>query len=365
MKTRNSFLRLVLWLFATAGIAACTQQQDYADIPGISPEEIPFSLHLNQSGVNTSTLQFGLYLFSKHTDASSGEDYRLDSIILPVTESSRLKFSNEELSRKTYRFLFMATPGDNTALQVTNSNFSTLTPGTPWKDIRVTEPSGRISIDNYYQVTDRSGQEILALDTLQGHLTRLVGQLIFRFIKVGEDINDQQSIDLSAVSSVFDRISSIRVDYENYTHSLAFDNQGYPYPQPTDASKQTTISQTITPTLQKFRVNLPQTDLDPVNGEPALGGEIKGYCFLPLNQQLRTTLTFTYYDTTPKCGDTSHLHDENCFSRETLTVYIPKKSAPGLSVEANAYTVNKAGIRCDRIIDIGYETNMDIITDWF
>lgn len=365
MKTRNSFLRLVVWLFAATGIAACTQQQDDPEIPGIPREKIPFSLHLNQTGVNTSTLQYGLYLFSRNTDASSGEDYRLDSIMLPVTESSRLKFSNEELSRKAYRFLFMATPGDNTALQVMNSGLSALTPGTSWKDIRIVAPSGRISIDNYYQVIDRSGQEILALDTLKGHLTRLVGQLIFRFIKIGEDINDQQPIDLRVASSVFDRISSIRVDYENYTRSLAFDEQGNPYPEPAEASDQTTISQTLTPTLQNFRVDLPQTDLDPVDGEAALGGEIKGYCFLPQSKQLRTTLTFTYYDTTPKCGDASHSHDESCFSPGTLTVYIPKKSAPGLSVEANAYTVNKAGIRCDRIIDIGYETNMDIITDWF
>ncbi len=85
MKTRNSFLRLVVWLFAATGIAACTQQQDDPEIPGIPREKIPFSLHLNQTGVNTSTLQYGLYLFSRNTDASSGEDYRLDSIMLPVT----------------------------------------------------------------------------------------------------------------------------------------------------------------------------------------------------------------------------------------------------------------------------------------
>lgn len=362
MKTKTYVIRLFIWIVSIAGITACSGQQDYPETPDVAKEGIPLSINISRTTTHTTGLEFGLYIFSRYT-GNKDSKYQLDSIILPLTERSMLKFSNKKLSQKEYRFLFMATPSDSSALKVVNTHLSTPMPGTSWEDIRIISRSDSISIDNYYQVTDRSAQEILATDTLHAQLKRMVGQLVFRFFKIGENIADLQPID-PEVSSVFDRIKSIRIDYQNFNRILAFDDTGIPYPESTPSSGGQNVSQHIQTVLQNFRLILPQKHLDPINADPVNGGEIKGYCFLPTNQQIRTTLTFIYYDTTPVCGNALHQHNKNCYPQESLTLNIPKKSHPGLSVEANAYTVNKAGIRCNRIIDIGYETNLEIDTDW-
>lgn len=362
MKNRNHLFRSILWIIAVAGITSCSDQQEYPESLAVTGKGIPLSMGFARTSDHTSRLQFGLYIFSRPV----GEDsmYRLDSIILPLAETSRLKFGNGQLTGKEYRFLFMATPDDLSALKVVDTDLTTPARGTSWEDIRVIPQGDSISVDNYCQVTDRSAQELLAADTLYGRLSRIVGQMVFRFFKIGDHITDIQPLDLNKVASVFDRIKNIRIDYENYSHAIAFDGQGVPYPKAFQ-TKQENISQNITTILKGFRLELPQPALNAVNGDPAAGGEIKGYCFLPANRQLRATVTFTYYETTPACGNALHQHNESCYHEETLTLHIPKKSVPGLSVESDAYTVNKAGIRCDRIIDIEYGTNMEIETDWY
>lgn len=361
MKTKNTLSHLFVWILITTGTIACSDPQAYPENQESFQEGIPLSLSLSGSTDYHSSLKFGLYIFSRTTE---NENYHLDSIILPLTENSCLRFNNEQLIRNEYRFLFTAGPNDNSALKVVNSALVSPTPGTIWDDIRIIPLADSISSENYYQVTDRSGQDILASDTLYGHLKRTVGQIVYRFFKIGTDITDIKPIDILTVTSVFDRIKSISIEYENYTQVLAFDAKGIPQPVGYSTEKKKII-QKIIPVLRNFRLNLPQTGLGLINQDPANGSEIKGFCFLPNNQQIRTTVTFTYYDTTPTCGDAMHQHDEKCYPQETLTLTIPKKSVPGLSVEANAFTVNKAGIRTNRIIDIGYGTNMEINTDWY
>ena len=351
-------------LVSVIGITACSGEQKSLEVTALSREGIPLSINASKSPEHLSPLQYSLYIFSRFTGIEEYK-YRLDSIILPLTELSRLKFTNEELSRKEYRFLFIATPKDNSALQVVNTSLTTPSKGTPWDDIRIITQGDSVSIDNYYEVSDRSTQELLSIDTLHGDLKRIVGQVVFRFFKIGKDIHDSQLINTETVSSIFDRIQSIRIDYENYTEALAFDTQGVPQPIANLSPDHQTITQEITTRLQNYRLKLPQQELALVNDDPAAGGEIRGYCFLPNDRQIRTVITITYYDTTPTCGNTGHNHLKSCYPLDTLTLSIPKKSAPGISVEANTYTVNKAGIRCDRIIDINYQTDMEIETDWY
>lgn len=360
MKNRNTLFRFMAGFLAIAWLTACSKEQEHTVPHTFSPDGIPLSLYMDRSVANPADLVLGLYIFSRTTGIT--DTYRLDSIILPLRQTSRLKFSNAELIRKEYRFLFWATPPDKGALKVVGTDRIMPPQGTSWEDIRVIPLTDSISPDNYYQVTDYSAEKILTADTLHGHLSRMVGQMVFRFFKIGENITDTQPIDQKKVTSVFDRIKNIRIDYENYPTALAFDEQGVPRPESVSAKQ--TITQYIRPVLQDYRLVIPQAGLDPVNGNPAEGGEIKGYCFLPAGQQIRTTLTFTYYDTTPICGNPTSQHEESCYAQDKIILYIPKKTQPGLSVESNAYTVNKAGIRCDRIIDIDYGTNMELETDW-
>ena len=86
---------------------------------------------------------------------------------------------------------------------------------------------------------------------------------------------------------------------------------------------------------------------------------------LPSDSKLRVKLLFTYYDTTPACGNGhTGVHSAACFPQRQLTLALPATdAAAGLPVAADCFTVNRAGLRCDRIIDIpvggGIETNFD------
>lgn len=362
MKTTNTLFRFLIWIISAVGVTACNDHEETPEISGTPRQGVPLSVNVARLANNEPTLQYGVYIFSR--PVGEGE-YGLDSIILPVNEDSRIKFDNSLLVRREYRFLFIATPSDNSALKVVNASLTQPLTGTLWSNIRIVPQADSISIDNYYEVTDRSGEDILSTDTIQGHLTRIVGQPVFRFFKIGTSLNDLIPIDLTTVTSIFDRIQSIQIDYQNYTPAIAFDANGIPQPEAPQSAGQSTITQKITTTLEHFRLPLPQQNLVLIQSDAANGGEIKGYCFLPNTPRLRTSLTFTYYDTTPACGDAEHAHDETCYPLRTLTLNIPKQSAPGLSVEADTYTVSKAGIRCDRLIDIEYVNNMDIITDWY
>ena len=92
---------------------------------------------------------------------------------------------------------------------------------------------------------------------------------------------------------------------------------------------------------------------------------MKGAFLLPSDSKLRVKLLFTYYDTTPACGNGhTGVHSAACFPQRQLTLALPAAdAATGLPVAANCFTVNRAGLHCDRIIDIpvggGIETNFD------
>ena len=71
------------------------------------------------------------------------------------------------------------------------------------------------------------------------------------------------------------------------------------------------------------------------------------------------------YAPRPACGNGhTGVHSAACFPQRQLTLALPAAdAATGLPVAANCFTVNRAGLRCDRIIDVpvggGVETNFD------
>ena len=65
------------------------------------------------------------------------------------------------------------------------------------------------------------------------------------------------------------------------------------------------------------------------------------------------------------CGNGhADAHTPACFQQRQVTLALPAAEAgTGLPVAADCYTVNRVGLRCDRIIDVpvggGVETNFD------
>lgn len=363
MKTTKYLKTLLLWTATVIGAISCSQEHVDPVVPPVTQAGIPFTLSVGKIAQQPGNLVYALYIFSR---AGNTDSYLLDSIIPALNTSTRLKFANKSLSERNYRFLFTACPTDTSGIEIIHSNpNSALQQGTPWENILLVARSSRLSLHNYYKVLDLPGQEILALDSIQGVLTRIVGQMVYQFFKIGTDINDIQPIDDPNVTSVFDRIYKTEIRYEGFTSALSFDASGLPQPGVSPSATVSPLYQTITPELNaQFGVSLPQIPLDTLNGGKSQGGKIGGLYLFPNTARLRTTLIFHYYDTTPKCRQ-DHVHVSTCYEEKTLELRLPSTSAAaGLSIQADAFTINKAGIRCNRIIDIGTAHNIEINTEW-
>lgn len=155
------------------------------------------------------------------------------------------------------------------------------------------------------------------------------------------------------VESVLDRVTGIEIEYLSPTVSLRFDTDGALIPA---AYASEPLRQDILPVMENFRVSLPQADLGLGVYDASLRGSLRmeGAYVLPSDAKLRVNLTFTYYDTTPTCGnDHTGDHTEACYGLQRMSLTLPSADAPaGLPVAADCFTVNKAGLRCDRIIDV-------------
>lgn len=363
MKTMNYLLTLLLWTATTIGAISCSEEHVDPVVPPVTQAGIPFALSIGSNAPQSGNLAYALYIFSRSGNTDS---YLLDSIIPALNTSTRLKFANKSLSERNYRFLFTACPTDTSGIEIIHSNpHASLQQGTPWENILLVARSSRLSLHNYYKVLDLPGQEILALDSIQGLLTRIVGQMVYQFFKIGTDINDIQPIDDPNVTSVFDRIYKTEIRYEGFTSALSFDASGLPQPGVSPSATVSPLYQTITPELNaQFGVSLPQIPLDTLDGGKSQGGKIGGLYLFPNTSQLQTTLIFHYYDTTPKCRQ-DHVHVSTCYEEKTLELRLPSTSAAaGLPIRADAFTINKAGIRCNRMIDIGTAHNIEINTEW-
>lgn len=160
---------------------ACTESQSFTPDWVDSKPDISLRTDFRQ-GISDNGLLTRLYVFS----SESGNNYRLsDSLPQVISSSTRLKISLADLNKKNYRFLFIATPEQTPEIHVRHSGNSPFAFGTEWEKVAIEMANDSLSVDNYYGIKDLTGNEILQTGTIHGELTRLVGQMLFCFYKVG------------------------------------------------------------------------------------------------------------------------------------------------------------------------------------
>lgn len=296
-------------------------------------------------------LETPLYLFRR--DAGSGDAYTFVRGYGSVTDGERLKLPLSEIKGSDYRFLMIAQPTGGAWLSLRTAEGSTYAPGETWDGLRLTCTSGSAGPDGYCGFTDLSGAAILADGTVRLKLTRIAGQVLFDFFRIGSSLSQPESVVSADVESVLDRVTGIEIEYLSPTVSLRFDTDGALIPAAYAAEP---LRQDILPVMENFRVSLPQADLGLGVYDASLRGSLRveGAYLLPSDAKLRVNLTFTYYDTTPTCdNDHTEDHTEACYGLQRMSLTLPSVDAPaGLPVAADCFTVNKAGLRCDRIIDV-------------
>lgn len=341
---------------------SCTEESR-EDIPDWvdSKSGILFRTELRE-GISDKGLLTKLYIFSKK---GSGNYLLVDSVRKVVNDSTRLKLKEEDLKEQDYRFLFIATSEKKPEMQVQCTDNTPFAFGTEWKKVAVSMLTDNLSVDNYYGIKDLSGNKILTEGSIDGELSRLVGQMAFCFYKVGSGgMTDTLSIDDPKVVSVLDRVFSIDIAYKGVARMVTFDEDKYPIAL---AGSNVELKHTINLALagDSLAVKLPQEGvpieiLDPIHG----GVLLKGACLPPSQGGVQVSMTFHYYDTTPICADT-HEHTVERYTPSILLLNLPKAgAASGLNVLPDHFTINNAGLPCNRIIDILYTSGFTINTTW-
>lgn len=307
-----------------------------------------------------SDLQVKLYMFS----SEGGGDYLFNSSLpIAIDGSTKLKLEPDDLNKKDYRFLFIATPKEQPEIQVQSNDGSSFDSGTTWQNVVVAMTGDSLSVDNYYGITDLPGTSIRQTGVIEGELKRMVGQMVFCFYKADAD-RKPLPVDDAEVASVLDRISSIDITYTGVPRQVSFDADNKPV-----AGNEGTINHSVRFAFDTdgLEVSLPQTGVPVEIADSIKGGAIlKGTCLFPSPSNVRVSMTFHYYDTTPICTeDGKSTHGVDCFDKCTLSLSIPKEGeATGLKVLPDYFTINNACLPCNRIIDIRHTSGLTINTEW-
>lgn len=363
MKTIHLTIYASLFLLAAA-VTSCTQNNE---IIKYNPEEgMPVSATIDTRAI-PSTLDCTLYIFWK---SAVGDPYTCKEVVSLTAVPEILRFTNAELKDKYYRFFFVAVPAVNSYMSVVNTGGTPLAAGDNWSDVLLRTQAQVLDVNYYYDIVDETGNDLLANGTITGTLERVVGQLVLDIFKIGNEIGDPIDVDPARATSVLDRVYEIQVEYTNLTKDIGFDADG------TIIEKATWGATPVTQTIQvdrdaSLRVSPTQPDngISP-SGQPAEGSvRINGICGLLANQKIRAKYTFKYFDTTPICENNhTGAHTESCFDNtQSLTLHLPEEvnnNFPLLSIQPNYFTVSKAGIRLDRIIDIKYTGSFVLNTQW-
>ena len=316
-------------------------------------------------GIVVNGLLTKLYVFSND---GTGDYLLSDSLPQVVSGTSRLKLSLADLETKNYRFLFIATPEANPEITVRRKDNYALLPDAAWQDIAIGAKVENLSIDNYYGIKDLTGSEILEQKEIKADLRRLVGQMVFCFYKMDTGGTKRPvPVDDPTVASVMDRVSSIDVVYEGSPRIITFGTDTIPVAL---SGSEATLNQTIRFSLTEVgqKVALPQEGVPVEINDSIHGGAIlKGACLLPSQQSVRVSMEFNYYDTTPVCEnfEDTHVHGTACYTLNKISLHLPQKaSSQGLSVLRDCFTINNAGLPCNRVIDIQHTSGFDVDTKW-
>lgn len=328
--------------------AACASQEPQECLPckKNATVEVRLAGTIPEAGLETP-----LYLFRR--SAGTQDEYVFIRSYGPVADGEAIKLPLEEMAGEEYRFLMIAQPAGGAWLTLQTADGAAYPPGATWSELRLTSAAGSVSADGYCGFTDRSGAEILAEGTVPLKLTRIAGQVVFDFFRTGGALSQPESVVSADVESVIDRVAEIGIEYIDPTTSLRFDANGTLIPAAYAAEP---FKQRILPDMENFKVSLPQDEKGLGIYDASLRGSLRmeGAFVLPSDSKLRVHLVFTYYDTTPSCGN-DHVgeHLPACYAQRQIALDLPAGAMQtGLPVAADCFTVNRAGLRCDRIIDV-------------
>lgn len=410
----TEILIMIVKLAVMGGIAvlfsACAGDTEGSRLPGPDGTGIEVTMRAPEDLSDLyGNMDFSLYIFSR--DKGSDAEYMLDESLTLTASGQRVVMPLSELDAREYRFLFLGMDNSGRMPEVVNSgrlsgNDAVLAAGDNWSDLRIRytyqdaasaddDPESP-SIDNYYDVVDMTGGEIIAANEISGDLKRFVGQLGFDFFKgtgpgapldVDKYIDGQnydnekreyivdpltglgrmeteeevaERVDNMLVGTIMDRIYMVEIEYTGMSDLLRFENDGSGFVPVSDRTTGFSLVQHLKTTLgedvtTKFRYYIPRQEQPAIMsaGRAAGDARVKGLYFLP-SEDMSVTFTVHYYDTTCSADDGSGLsfaHDESCYDKRQFSLSVPQ---PGntLGVSADKMTLTRAAVPCNRIIDL-------------
>jgi len=361
----NRFIQHIIIFFAGILMFSCSNneyEEDNNTNIGIT-KGIPVITALATEPL-PENIQCTMYIFWKSSDDSENEYALKETKILENTDQNKLKFMNNELMDKSYRFLFIATPSLSEEIELVALDGNEIQIGNKWNSIMIKSSKLLVSADNYQGFVDKTGNEILNGETINCTLTRIVGQVIFDIYKVLKDGETTTSQDVASPHlTVLDRVFKIEIQYSGMTQSVVYNGNNIIHHD----IWSDTYKQNIEPKLYEnnnFRVDVTQTVDNLTFSEEKKGSaHIKGIYCMPSESNMKIKMTFHYYDTTPFCG-LDEVHSSSCFATKTIVLNLPKSGNTPLSIIPNHFTLNTAKIRYDRIIDVGANFSFEFDTTW-
>jgi len=373
-------------------ILSCSDAEDVTPRTNGQPDGSALNITLTR-GELPENMQCVMYVFSK---AETSDHFLLqDSIHLNTDYRRVIPYIADDWNDGYYRFLFVALPSQNSGVVVTNHTNNELVRGTDtWQNVRITASNmNSISGDCYFGILDKTNSEISSTRLISGEIKRMVGQMVIDIYR-GEDTENAENIKNSEVFSVLDRVDQIEITYSGLSNVMGFDEAGNIQPLST-YSEDLTVTYPIMTQDAFWRVPVTGAadENNPFLTQAATGTlgsvRIKGVFGLPADETVRVKALFRYYDTTAQCGQLVHVHTKYCYEKNdvnmpircTLTEHshssscgykqrntilnLPAENGTDLlSIMPNMYTVNKAAIRYDRIIDVGISGDYNMAFDW-
>ena len=397
MKTTIQYIKLCCLVGFVSSILSCSDKTGMDPVPEQESVSVTLSPGV-RAGYSVGTLNYGVYIFQSPKGESN---FRFLSMLSPFASGAQLDVATSDLVESDYRFLFIALP-ESVSEQTVITEYSdgdNLVPVTgyslnvSWDDLRFLHPGVALSADYYYGVTEIEGEEIISSGQVNGVLDRLVGQMTYDIFKTNGTVDDPAGISSTAnVTSVLDRVYQIDITYTGIIQQLMFDGTVLvPDPEAetrihvenitTDQIDFDWDSAKVTPGEKSSGAAI--ESYLPEDGDESLytgAVRIRGAYLLPATDGITVSMTFHYYDTTPDCGNSDetnepyvdkqgydqikiiHVGIDECYPKKSIGLNLPQSGT--LGIQSNYFTANKAGIPCNRVIEVPVSGSVGITTGW-
>jgi hypothetical protein len=306
-------------------------------------------LDVHTRAVLPDGLQCRLYLFGR---ADQAEDFRWQQTVdFREEDTQTVAFPLMPDDEYTYRLLFVAYNPERDRVTVSGASMT----DSQWADVRIAIDTPRMSEAIYYHIRDVNQAELKATEQLHATLTRLVGQTVVDIFRLQDPKAEPRTV------SVVDRVERVTIHYTGLTRELAFDPQGNP--RPTATWERQTQELRTTMDEDDFYVLMPQLDNGWMLASPTSTADqqegsarLMGLCGLPTDGGVEMECTFVYHDTNPITDPDTGLSD---YAEKTLTLRLLPTD-----IQADTYSVHRAGIRFNRIIDLPASSGCSIDIAW-